>query len=251
MSTHDEGAHGPSARDWRLSAFLYAGMGLLIGGVLGFIAGGWASCAPGAACEFKADLAGALGTWVGGLGTIGALVFAVRAFRSEEAARRRDEQVKIEAEAARRVEAMAARAAADRERERQETELERELERDQRRADKIRIDVAIMLRADDQVRGMLVRVINDNVTTPVHSLGGRFEGLGPIDHVDVLGPSEVHPKKFDVFSHRRWPELPAPSKELEDDWRAEKIEGVTVSFDLNGRRWVKRGRLPARLAEDE
>ena len=49
---------------------------------LGWALGTWSTCR-GGACSFDPDLFGALGTWVGGLGTIGALIFAGRQLRAD------------------------------------------------------------------------------------------------------------------------------------------------------------------------
>lgn len=55
-------------------------IGVLVGGVLGWLTGSWTSCASSSACELRVNSVEALGTWVGGLGTVGALLYAAREF---------------------------------------------------------------------------------------------------------------------------------------------------------------------------
>lgn len=69
---------------WR-SAFLVF-VGVVVGAAVGWWLGSWTSC--GNACEPRVSAIEAVGTWVGGLGTVGAVGFAVIAFRAEERERR-------------------------------------------------------------------------------------------------------------------------------------------------------------------
>lgn len=55
---------------------------LLVGLVVGFWAGGFTGCV-GKGCEFRVDSMEALGTWVGGLGTIAAVMYAAAGLRRE------------------------------------------------------------------------------------------------------------------------------------------------------------------------
>lgn len=64
-------------------------IGVLIGIAIGWAAGSWTACASGPGCEIRVDSISALGTWVGGLGTVGALIYGVRAFRADVSERER------------------------------------------------------------------------------------------------------------------------------------------------------------------
>lgn len=230
-------------RHWRELA--WTGVGILIGLVAGFISGGYLACAPSESCEFKADLAGALGTWVGGLGTIGALVFAIIAFRSEEASRRRDEQSRIEAEAARRVEAAEVLAEAERERVAQEQARRREIDRDRTVANKVTTDAIINSHTANEIMMFSVIVRNRSTNTPVHGLGGELAGWGPLDYLETLAPGQSHSKVHQLGFGRSRASMPMPAPEDRVAWRDEVLQQLTISFDLNGRRWEKRGTAPA------
>lgn len=64
-------------------------IGVVAGFVIGWGVGSWTACAPGPGCEVRVNAIGALGTWVGGLGTVGALIYGVRTFRDDAAERKR------------------------------------------------------------------------------------------------------------------------------------------------------------------
>lgn len=68
--------------------------------IVGLLIGSWATC--GQQCGFNAALFGALGTWVGGLGTIGAFAFTAHELitsrrREEKLNKLREEEALIEA----------------------------------------------------------------------------------------------------------------------------------------------------------
>lgn len=66
------GAVGSHRRSVWISLCLLGGLGLLL---LGWILGNWMACT-GEECSFDTELFAGLGTWVGGIGTVVALVFA-------------------------------------------------------------------------------------------------------------------------------------------------------------------------------
>lgn len=247
MSTHSDGAQSPSARDWHLSALLFGGIGLLVGGVIGFVAGGWASCAPSEACEFKADLAGALGTWVGGLGTIGALIFAVRAFRSEEASRRQEERDRLVAERLRREEAELARAEVQRQR-------AEEADRDRQAADELERQ-ANLITIRWQVGGtfgppqnrhaneLRAFVLNGASTTSIHHVTGESATYGSLGSKHTVRPGEslAREYRFRPFGNDG-DAVPIPADE--QGWLSSLAEEVTIEFEMNGQRWTRRGSEP-------
>lgn len=106
----------------------------------------------------------------------------------------------------------------------------------------------ISIKANAFVRGLRVTVDNTSLTTPIHALGGHMEGLGPVELVGTLGPGERHVTRFDFLSMRPMPTLEVPAPGTEDEWHLDQLAKVTISFDLNGRRWVKRGLEPVELA---
>lgn len=64
-------------------------IGALVGLVIGWVLGGWTACSDGPGCEVRADIVTAVGTWVGGLGTFGTLLYGVVKFRGDSAEQRR------------------------------------------------------------------------------------------------------------------------------------------------------------------
>jgi hypothetical protein len=224
----------------------------LVGLVVGFIAGGYLACSPASACEFKADLAGALGTWVGGLGTIGALVFAVIAFRSEEESRRRDEHARIRAEAARQVEAAAARDEAARVREERAEIARREIERDKSQARRVLATIQIGANSANRILTVHLDIYNGTDAIPIHKLGGTVEGLGPIEYRETLGPGEHHRQHFNrgSLSGSLDPAWQMPSEADRPTWERDQTQKVMMSFELNGRRWKKQGARPPELVRE-
>ncbi|WP_144855488.1 hypothetical protein [Marihabitans asiaticum] len=73
----------------RLDGLLGLLIGVVAGIVIGWGMGSWTACAPGPGCEVRVNAIGSLGTWVGGLGTVGALIYGVRTFRDDAAERKR------------------------------------------------------------------------------------------------------------------------------------------------------------------
>ncbi|MBB1513781.1 hypothetical protein H5399_14400 [Tessaracoccus sp. MC1627] len=59
--------------------------GFAAGGALGWWAGSFATCAAAAVqCQASVDAIAAVGTWVGGLGTVGAVIYAAATLRRDE-----------------------------------------------------------------------------------------------------------------------------------------------------------------------
>lgn len=229
----------------------WGSVGVLLGIVVGFVAGGYLACAPSESCEFKADLAGALGTWIGGLGTIGALVFAVVAFRNEEAARRRDEQARIEAEAARQVEAAAAREEAAREREAAAEARQRELERQTSDARRVRIGAQIGGTTGDTLTEFRAYVRNGTSTVLAHHVTGVSEEFGSLGYEHTLEPGGVLSQRFRGLTISRRPAIQLPAdKDARDEWLQEQIELVDITFEMHGKRWTRRGTGPVELADE-
>lgn len=218
-------------RHWRGLASALGGA--LVGLVIGFAAGGYLACAPSIQCEFRADLAGALGTWVGGLGTIGAVVFAIIAFRSEEASRRREEQARFdEAERERNVE-LERRIA-----ERQALQQKRELER--RDANLVSIAWEFGGGVNATITELRLVVTNGASATSVHHLRGRSIDYGKIGEAHTVKAGDSHRRiyKFGAFGRDG---DPIPMPDSLPTWLREYAETVTISFEMYGRRWRRKG----------
>ncbi|MFI5732335.1 hypothetical protein ACIA49_19595 [Kribbella sp. NPDC051587] len=92
-----------SVADWvgrHASRLGWALLALVVGLSVGWWAGSFTACAQDK-CHARTDAIEALGTWVGGLGTVAAVMFAIVGYRSEERARREDEQTRIREQIAR------------------------------------------------------------------------------------------------------------------------------------------------------
>lgn len=68
------------------STILVGGSGVLAGLCLGWLLGGYTSCRSTTfGCEIRVDIVEAVGTWIGGLGTIMAVIYAALTLRAHKA----------------------------------------------------------------------------------------------------------------------------------------------------------------------
>lgn len=149
---------------WRSVAFGVAGV--LIGGVAGWWAGSATACAS-EGCEANAAAIKALGTWVGGLGTVAAVAFAVVAFRSEEASRR-EMELRLHS-----------------------TEEENE-KRARNEASQVRVHILIGSTDGTGITEVRVRVSNGTNTTTAYKVEGKHQEFGRLAMVHRIDAGKSH-----------------------------------------------------------
>ena len=128
---------------WR--SLLVGVAGVLLGGSVGWWAGSATACVR---CQANAAGIEALGTWVGGLGTVAAVGFAVIAFRSEEQSRRDLERKLL-------------------------TTRQEQAEHDHREAEQVSISFAVGSSAGDRATELRAQVTNHTSTTDIYQARWR------------------------------------------------------------------------------
>ncbi|WP_228941829.1 hypothetical protein [Nocardioides sp. Leaf374] len=223
--------------------------GLIVGGLLGWWVASYVQCSAGdSGCETNVDAVGAAGTWVGGLGTIGAVLFAVVAFRSEESARRQERQLAEVAEADRRRELEAAaeeRAvlAADREqreRERAEADARMQLE-----ADAVSPFLKVGGTSSMFVSILTVGVYNANATAVAYKVKIVHPEWGPLPEMQAVAAGRRESYNLGVGTHPvKSTAIPAgwlPHSDEAPAFLKRQAEFVTISFVMHDRSWRKTG----------
>jgi hypothetical protein len=152
---------------WR--SVLFGVTGFLVGGVTGWWAGSATACV-----NCQANTAGieALGTWVGGLGTVAAVAFAVIAFRSEEQSRRDMERQLL-------------------------TNRREQDEHDRKEAQDVTISFTTGATiGGDRATELRVTVRNGTSTSDVYRLSGNHDDFGTIGFKHTLKPGETHLQRY-------------------------------------------------------
>jgi hypothetical protein len=215
--------------DWLVQHWRGVGLtlaGFLAGGVTGWWAGSFTACAS-TGCEVRVASIEALGTWLGGLGTIAAVLAAVVAFRSEESARR--EQI--------------ARLARTR----------REQEgRDEEDANWVKASVSVfshrIISDVEQVTSFTLVVTNRALASTAQRVLAHSPKWGTFPSARQLGPDETIQKTISLSPDDRSEHLrpfPKPSSAEYDAWRADVLSSITIEFVMNGQRWRRQGEQPA------
>lgn len=210
-------ASPPSKRAVRISVLALLAwiiVAVVAGFAVGWLAGSYTACASDG-CKARVDSIGAIGTWVGGLGTVAAVLAAVAAFRSEEAARDRTEHQR------RMTDLDQARLAGD-------------------EASQVRVTCDIESSTADKVRGLSVSVTNGATATPLYKLRGTLEGYGQLKEEHTLKAGVTSTSRFAMGYRgtRAADVVPKADREL---YIADRLADVTVRFEMNGRRWTKKG----------
>jgi hypothetical protein len=199
--------------------FLAVG-GLLVGVAIGWWAGSFTACSRSTnGCETRVASIEALGTWVGGLGTVAAVMFAAVTFRNEERSRR-------EAERRSRM-----------------TQLERE-RLDQDEAEQVSIRCQIGSFTAERVTEVRVHVHNGTNSTPLYKLRGRLERFGNLNTKHELEAGKTATKSFPMgYMGTTLPAVPVPLDER-DEWLADLTSKVVIVFEMNGEKWMRTGNGP-------
>lgn len=216
------GALGWFVEHWRGVGLVWAG--LVVGGTIGWWAGSFTACASGG-CQVRVDSIGALGTWVGGLGTIAAVLAAVVAFKGEEDARREE----------------IARLGRTR---------REQMDRDEEEANRIVVSAQINSTAVySQVRSVTeftIAVANNARTSTAHDLTAFSSEWGQIARGCRLDSNARPVSKHVRLGSDRGNQRPEPFPEPQDHaaWSKEVVEGVTIDFEMNDQRWRRVGNTP-------
>lgn len=228
------GEVSPSWLDTHWKTLAAAFFGLTVGAALGWWLGSWTSC--GDSCEPSVATIEAIGTWVGGLGTVGAVGFAVLAFRTEQRERRAAEQKRREEEHAERekaAETLRLQTA------RSEQERAGILARDTTAAALVTIECRYGSHDGHHFTSIQFIKFNGVSESPAYNVDAihdRFGPLGSRTHTLAAGEKET----FTVPGQL----LTATPIEVPNDftaWQLEQANQVTLTFTLRGRRWQRRG----------
>ncbi|MFC7490052.1 MULTISPECIES: hypothetical protein [unclassified Knoellia] len=195
-------------------------LGLAVGVAGGFWWGSYAgACYDDSSCTVRWDAVSAVGTWVGGLGTIAAVLVAARTFQGEEKARRR---------AARR----AALTAAERQNE------------DQKNAALIRVGTSVGSYTRSHITELRFAVHNDSTENPVFKVRLQNKEWGidaQVCHRLDAGHGNTYQVKFGFNSGRESPSVPEDDRQA---WLDQILEATIMSFEMNDRVWTRRGQSP-------
>jgi hypothetical protein len=198
----------------RMPPLGWIAIGLVPGLAAGWWAGGFAACAGD--CEVRVQSLEAAGTWVGGIGTILAVLAAVMAYQREEDTRREQNRLIILSR-----------------------EEEQQLAEDEAR--KVAVTCHVDEYQGDSVNVLKVEVHNQAHETPVYEIRLEYELFS--DHpqlLEKLPPLDRHRFGF------RWLTGGGPKVTPDEHatWTAQQLEHVTVRFTMNGRRWKRVGSNP-------
>ncbi|TQM63730.1 hypothetical protein [Humibacillus xanthopallidus] len=207
-------------RHW--GALTWGLLGLAVGLAAGLWWGSYAgACIGSDQCSSRWDAVGAVGTWVGGLGTIAAVLVAARAFLLEDHLRRKAEQET----ASQRAESAAVEFAA---------------------AQLITIEAMFGSWSAEVINEVRVQVRNATSQTPVYKVHLRVPKLGREFEVHSIEGGDVRP-----FSHHMYPGSGYPSIVVKDEdreeWIQQLIETCSMTFEMNDRHWSRVGTQPANL----
>ena len=202
---------------WR--SLLFGVAGVLLGGVVGWWAGSATACVH---CEANAAGIEALGTWVGGVGTVAAVGFAVIAFRSEEQSRRDLERQLL-------------------------TTRREQLEHDRKEAEQVTISFMVgSTVAGDQATELRAQVTNGTSTSEVYKLSGEHDDFETIGFEHTLGPGKTYTQSY-MFGHmnaRRPTPVKLPPNDDRPEWLNQHKNKIQIRFELRDREWTRRGDSP-------
>ncbi|MFC5266263.1 hypothetical protein ACFPJ1_29465 [Kribbella qitaiheensis] len=209
---------------------------LAVGLIIGWWAGSYTACSQ-AKCHVRVDAIEAAGTWVGGLGTMAAVLFAINAFQAEQR-NRLEEQLRRDREEHLAVVAALADAQEEEHRARADAEL-------------VIIDARIRVSDASHVMGVAVVVRNHSNATSIYKLSGEIVGYGPIppEH-EVPAGRWSYPADYGSAGTAT-DQLPTPLAGEGDDARRAFEQNlrarVTITFEMNDRRWRRAGNDPVEL----
>jgi hypothetical protein len=209
-------------------------LGLAAGLSIGWLAGSFTACAE-TKCEANTAAIEAAGTWVGGLGTIAAVLFAVNQFRAEQR-HRVEERMRREVEERQAEQAAAAADQAEEDRVRAE-------------ADMVVIRARIRTTTGDDVTGIGVLVENQATRTSIYKLKGTVLGYGPIAEAREVLPG--HSSDSTDYGRAGSSTEKLPVRLTDEAARRAFIQSLTavvsITFEMNDRRWRRVGNDPVEL----
>jgi hypothetical protein len=219
-----------------MARFGWAAVGLLGGLAIGWWAGSFTTACGPAECHASWDAIEAIGTWVGGLGTVAAVLFAARAFTSEERQRRQEQEARLQQLERRR----------DAKLERSEAEMKRI------RAEAKLVTAAVVKDVTDVVNVRTVRVTlkNNANETPVFQVGGQLPGYGNLNTFHKVGGGQT--VTLAVFgSAMGIPKGNLPrtvTGKARAKFYADLTETLVLTYEMNGRWWTRTGQNQPELS---
>lgn len=187
--------------------------------VAGFVLGQWVACA-GESCSFDVDLFGALGTWVGGIGTVLALGFAAVQLRGDIEERVADRQ---------------AEAARQREQERSAWEQAQLVTSSVGMNSYIGTDIGT---------GFAASIVNGANETPVYNAVLMVPPYGLV-RAPKLESKASQTGRWNFGGNSTWPNVERAEGQQWHEWDAQVHAGCTLEFEMNGSVWRRRGSGPA------
>lgn len=174
------------------------------------------ACRDDSSCAARWDGVGAVGTWVGGLGTIAAVLIAARAFQGEERARRRE----------------ARRAAM--------SQTQRELE-DRKEAELVRLETMVGGYNHEYINQMRFTVRNESNETPAFKVRIRYDPWGIdalIEHKLEAGKVTQYSVDFGGSSGRSSIAMTPAEHAI---WARSILIDARLFFEMNDRQWMRIG----------
>ncbi|TCC08531.1 hypothetical protein [Kribbella soli] len=216
----------------------WAMVALSIGLTTGWWAGAFTTACGPADCHANWDAIEAIGTWVGGIGTVAAVLFAVRAFRSEEAARR-DEQATRVVQMQREQDAEFEKRLA----------AARDLDRIHTEANMVFGVVTAYVGNRVEIQCIRVSIRNGANETETFKMSGELPGYGQTRLVHSLAGGQS--EQLAAFGQPLGTPTDQLPKAVPEADRARFYEeltaALTITFDMNGRSWRRVGRREAEL----
>jgi uncharacterized membrane protein len=204
---------------WRVVLGVFAGF--LAGACGGWVLGSYTACAD-AGCKVRVDAVEAVGTWVGGLGTIAAVLAAVVAFRGEDSARRELQARRLDGQQA---------------------------ARDWERAEAEQVRLSAQIGAIMVVGGIRcvtefrVTVRNSTNESVAYKVRGGSPKWGALDPQSRLEPASAVTTRISLLGRRpRGEPLAVPADIL--DWELQMVALIAITFQMHGRQWKRTGHYP-------
>lgn len=196
--------------------YIWAGFGCLVGLAIGWWAGSFTACAlTEDGCEVRVQAIEALGTWVGGVGTILAVGAAILAFRSEERSRRSSERREANAKLQQSRQAL-------------------------ENATRIVVTAKLVSYTGDDITEIVFEISNGASEVSAFDLTLTHDEYGPFPREHSLDPGRTvtRPVQFGGRHNRIVPRVPSMQR---DEWLRQQLSGAKLKFKMSDVEWLREG----------